>query len=336
MSELPPSESSRPPRRSRPSYGLPGPEGSAAPLPDAPGPGGGGSHASGTTPPSGYGTPPPGDGGTGQQGYGAPWGSGTQEGQGDGTPPAYGVPPQAGYGTPPPGPQQPWGAPPNPQQPWGAPPNPQQPWGAPQQWGAQPAPAWAGGPVPAPGGAQPRRKGVWQLIVGIVVLVASVVVFLAMVLGATARPLAETLTSAETVESGTSVALQAGEIRMVALASSDIAAGASCSISVPSSQGLAQPVGGAFPVDVAGVPYEAVVQIAAYTPVDVALDCTGTSQPIALTAPMDTTEMAGGLLGAFAVGTVLGLAGLGLILWGIIALVRSGRRIRAWREGRPS
>lgn len=283
--------------RRRPTYGLPGPvpgRDDAAPQgqPGAQGPGVPGHDG------QGYGAQ-----GYGWQGY---------DGQGyDG---------QEQYGAPSPvsAPVRPAGqaAPQPSQDPYGASPH-----GHPA--GASPYAASA----PAPGGpTQPRkRRGIIPLVVGLVLLL---VIAPAVTIGGLVWSFGSIVSdqvSGPTVLQGSSgeVPMAANEMIIVYIPSED-AAGSSCTAETPDQGSITiVPTSGTVTFG-DGSTYEQAIGVAAVADTTVTVSCEGTDAPAYL-GPYSVFGIAGPLLIGPAIGIFTGLAGLVLVIVGIVKLVRSRR-----------
>lgn len=206
--------------------------------------------------------------------------------------------------------------------------DPQQGYGAGPSYGT--GPAWGPGQDPsaayggygAPGYGQPRRrKGLKRIIVGSIGIVLNtiglfVMPFVAAVVGAL---IAIGSASDPVALSPTGGTVPVDSMSMVTIA---VPAGEAQSVTCTAHGGDLDPV--SSPMDVGslgGVPYESAYQLSSPTTTEVVVECTGASG-VAYTE----TGMVG-MLVAMGIGVVipivLGVASLVLLIWGIIARVRS-------------
>lgn len=184
------------------------------------------------------------------------------------------------------------------------------------------------GPLPAPGGSGPaprKRRGLWPLIVGLVLLVVvAPVVTIGGIIWSISSLAVDASTGPVAMEGATAqVEVPANEMLIVYVPKADEAT-AECTAE------------GADPGAVTTVPsstdttfgdgseYVQVLGVAAVQDTTVTVTCTGTDAPAHL-GPYSVFSMAGPLLIGLVIGVLAGLIGLVLTIVGIVKLVRSRR-----------
>lgn len=185
------------------------------------------------------------------------------------------------------------------------------------------------GPLPAHGAPAPaarRRRGLWPLIIGLVLLLvvgpAATIIGIVWSLGG----LVSDTASGPTVLQGGSgtVEVSANEMVIVYVPQAD-AEGATCTAE-GSQPGAVTSVPSTSSVTFGdGSQYEQVLGVAALEDTTVTISCTGTDAPAYL-GPFSMTGMAAPLLIGPIIGFVAGLLGLVLTIIGIVMLVRSRPR----------
>jgi len=205
-------------------------------------------------------------------------------------------------------------------------------YGSPNAGGGYGQPA-GGYSSPAPGGygqyqAPAKRKGLKRIIVGIIAMIlGGIGVILGAILG-TVFGLLFSLSSigddATALGNGGQVSVTSGSY-VVAVPSSD--SGATCTTTGdPASAISTSPQSGDLTFTSGGDEYAVVDTVSASGDAHVTVTCTGTENVVIAPLP------AGGMIGGFFVGVglpaLLGLIGLILLIWGIVARVRSGRAAR--------
>ena len=284
-------ESTPPARRTRPSYGLPGP---TSPAPG--GDGGNGTPASGSTP---YGAPAQG-GSHGSQPYGSP---------------AYGTP---AYGSPAYG--EPSHSAPSGGEGW-APQGPQGPGQDPYQPLTGPLPG-SGGPATAPRG---RRRGLLPLLIGLVLLlVIGPAAAIGGILWSVGSLAGDATTGPNEMGAATAeVEVEANNMLLVYVPQADSST-AECTAE-GSQPGAVSSVPSSTAITFGdGSEYVQTLGVAALEDTTVTISCTGTDAPAYL-GPYSLFKMAGPLLIGPIIGVVAGLIGLVLTIVGIVLLVRSRR-----------
>ncbi|MGP9733757.1 hypothetical protein ACT3SQ_04260 [Brachybacterium sp. AOP42-C2-15] len=320
-------ESTTPTPRRRPSYGLPGPTSPApttdgAPQVGTPGHSGSGHSGSGHSAPGhsapGYGTPEYGSQSNGSQGYGSQsYGTPSSGSQSYGSQ-SYGTPGSSsqGYGS-----QgydnQSYGTPG-----YGAP-------GADQyapQTGPLPASVSSGGGASGGTGSAPRRRrGLWPLIIGLVLLL---VIGPAATIGGivwSVGSLAGDASAGPVVMQGPTeeVEVAANQMLIVYVPQAD-AAGAECTAE-GTTPGAVSVVPNSTSITFGdGSQYEQKIGVAALEDTTVTVSCTGTDAPAYL-GPYSVFSMAAPLLIGPIIGVIAGLIGLVLTIIGIVLLVKSRR-----------
>lgn len=232
---------------------------------------------------------------------------------------AYGQPAPQGYGSP--APQGAYGSPaPQSHQGYDAPQDvPAQPgyggYASPQPGYGAPTGGYGGGPA-----APRKRRGVWPLVIGIVLLVVSVVVFIGGIVWSMSSLVGDTMEGPIAMEGGTAeIQLEANEMVIVYVPSEDTSATCTAEgdgVSTVPTSGSVQ-----FPD---GTTYEQSLGVVSTTGGTITISCTDTEAPGYL-GPYSLFGIAAPLIIGPVIGIVLGLIGLILVIVGIVKLVRSRR-----------
>ena len=183
-------------------------------------------------------------------------------------------------------------------------------------------PGDAPGSGDARGSGAPKRRGALPLVLGFLSLALSfVALFIGVGVGMVS--MIGVLSSGLTPVSGpTEVAAESGQVYLVYIAEGSAttctAAGATpdAAVTVPAQVGSA-------PLGPNGETYEPVLGVQASESTTITITCTG--EDAGYMGPVDATSAMVPLGIGFLVGTVLGILGLGLIIVGIVRLVRSRR-----------
>lgn len=184
------------------------------------------------------------------------------------------------------------------------------------------------GPLPATGAAGPpprRRRGLWPLIIGLVLLLligpAATIIGIVWSLSS----LAGDTSSGPTVIEGASgeIEVTANQMLIVYVPQED-AAGAECT-AAGTEPGAVSVVPSTSSITFGdGSQYEQRLGVAALEDTTITISCTGTDAPAYL-GPYNVFSMAAPMLIGPAIGLVAGLIGLVLTIIGIVMLVRSRR-----------
>lgn len=185
------------------------------------------------------------------------------------------------------------------------------------------------GPLPAGGGPGPaprRRRGLWPLIIGLVLLlVIGPVATIGGIVWSVSSLAGDASAGPQVLESSSGEVEVSANSMLIVYVPQEDAAGAECTAE-GSEPGAVSVVPSSSSVTFGdGSQYEQKIGIASVEDTTVTISCTGTDSPAYL-GPYSLFGMAAPLLIGPIIGVVAGLVGLILTIVGIVLLVRSRRR----------